>query len=123
REQREKGVPALTAGQQAERIGADRQQADMAHGQLSGETDQQVQCRDQHPIDADYRRDMQVVDVAGKKRQHDRQQREQPDESRPDTVVLHTWRTWVVPNNPCGRTTRSRIKRPMAMVFWYSAPK
>ena len=35
----------------------------------------------------------------------------------------HTWRTRCVPNRPCGRTTSRITSRPIAMVFWYCAPK
>ena len=90
----------------------------MADRKLAGEADQQVQRRDQHPVDADDRRDMQVIEIAGDVRQQRREARaNSADDGRADMVVLHTWRTCVVPNNPCGRTTSSRISRPMAMVF------
>ena len=60
---------------------------------------------------------MQVVQIAGDVRQQRGEDGEHGDDRRADMAVVHTWRTWVVPNNPCGRTTSSRINRPMAMVF------
>ena len=89
----------------------------MADGKLAGEADQQIERGDQHPIDADDRCHMQVIQIAGDVRQQRGENRERADDDWADMAVLHTWRTWVVPNNPCGRTTSSRINRPMAMVF------
>ncbi len=88
----------------------------MADRKLAGEADQQVQRGDQHPVNADHGRDMQVVEVAGEEGQQPAKTAKAPTRAGRDgyaSYVAHAW----VPNSPCGRTTSRQDSRPMAMVF------
>jgi hypothetical protein len=55
----------IARGQHARGVGAEREQRDIADGELPGEADDEVQARHQHPVDSRARADQRPVFVAG----------------------------------------------------------
>ena len=90
----------------------------MADGELAGKANDEIESRNENPVDRDQRSQMHLVLIARPPRQcrkHNQQRRCSGD--RTQCALAQTGRTFRAPNNPSGFSSRISMSAPTETVF------
>ena len=117
-EQRQPRIELVAPRENGEGVGADGEQPHVPDRELPAVTHDEIEPGDEDPVDADQRREVELVLIArppGQRRErHERQQhRHEPCGTH---GLPQTGRMEAVPNSPAGFTSSTSMSSPTAMV-------